>query len=242
MARVFLSAMPERYLLANEPPRILADATLAARGVRDGACVQVIVVREPYVELGVVAEDAPGLLARIAAALSAARLKVIAAQVYSWLDDEGCSRVLDVFWVQAGTNAEAVVRMVPRVEGELRRLLNGEVEPEELVQKTNSDPAWVRPAPPVPSHVKIDNRGASRHTILEVVTKDRRDLLFWLANSITAEGLTIELAKINTDGDSVADVFYVSDPAGGKVLDPVKLEALQARLLAKVAELEGGAR
>ena len=80
----FLASMPERYLLANAPESIAAHAGVALD--RGGATVHAAIVpsRHPeFAEVCVVAEDRPGLLARIAAAITAGRLEVLAAQVYS---------------------------------------------------------------------------------------------------------------------------------------------------------------
>ncbi len=62
--------------------------------------------------------------------------------------------------------------------------------------------------------------------------------MFWLANTLQHLGLQISLAKINTEGTQVADVFYVTDESKGKVTDPVRVEQIKTRLLSIVAELE----
>jgi [protein-PII] uridylyltransferase len=80
--------------------------------------------------------------------------------------------------------------------------------------------------------VNIDNRGATRGTVLEVITRDRPGLLFELAHTIQRVGLVISLAKINTEGHQVADVFYVTEPDGTKVTDPSRLEQLETQIRA----------
>ena len=74
--------------------------------------------------------------------------------------------------------------------------------------------------------------------MLEVTTRDRPGLLFWLANTLQEAGLTISLAKINTEGTSVADVFYVTDASGAKLIDPARIEDVKRRILSTIAELE----
>jgi [protein-PII] uridylyltransferase len=61
--------------------------------------------------------------------------------------------------------------------------------------------------------------------------------LFWLANTLQEAGLTIGLAKINTEGTSVADVFYVTDATGAKVNDPERIEDVKSRILSTLAEI-----
>jgi [protein-PII] uridylyltransferase len=38
------------------------------------------------------------------------------------------------------------------------------------------------------------------------------------------------VAKISTNVDQVADVFYVTDQQGGKIVDPARLEAIREAL------------
>ncbi|MBM4363205.1 MAG: HD domain-containing protein, partial [Deltaproteobacteria bacterium] len=235
----FLDAMPERYLYANDPSAVLAHAELAAAALAAPAMLRVLSVSEPYAQICVVAEDRPGLLARIAAALGHGRLKVFSAQVYSWVGPDGRTRALDLFWVRSGEEAAEVVRLAPALERDLLRLVRGEVDPVELVTGERAPPRWsLRPTPPVATRVNVDNRSATNHTVVEVITRDRRGLLFWLATTIQYAGLSISLAKINTEGERVADVFYVSDPQGGKVLDGERLDALSQSILSTIARLE----
>jgi [protein-PII] uridylyltransferase len=83
----------------------------------------------------------------------------------------------------------------------------------------------------------VDHR-ATAHTVLEVTTRDRPGLLFWLSNTLQEAGLAISLAKINTEGTRVADVFYVTDTSGAKLEEPARIEELKRRILSTIAELE----
>jgi [protein-PII] uridylyltransferase len=90
----------------------------------------------------------------------------------------------------------------------------------------------------VQSEVVIDNRCATRDTVIEVTTRDQLGLLFWLSHALQSLGLQISLAKINTEGTQVADVFYVTDETGSKVTDPERIEAIKSRILSTVSRLE----
>jgi [protein-PII] uridylyltransferase len=235
----FLKTMPERYLFANPVERIASHLQFAYASESQAAKVQVLSVREPYVELAVSAADAPGLLAKICATFSVARIKVVSAQVYSWAHADGQKRVLDIFWVRSGVDSSLVVAAATRVQVELLRLINGEVKAEDLVASRGQEMRWSqRAAPRVETRINFDARSATSHTILEVITRDRRDSLYRLSNAISSSGLTIDLAKINTEGDRVADVFYVSMPEGGKVTDQARLDELYNRLVSTMAEIE----
>jgi [protein-PII] uridylyltransferase len=175
----------------------------------------------------------------ITATLAAARFKVISAQVYSWVDSFGRTRALDLFWVRSGETTDAVTGSMQRLDRDFNRLLSMELSPSELVtggarRSRLSD----RPTPKVPTEVNIDNRSATDHSVIEVTTKDQQGLLFWLANTLQHLDLQVSLAKINTEGTQVADVFYVTDTSGAKVTAPERIEEIKARILSNIAHLE----
>jgi [protein-PII] uridylyltransferase len=237
--RHFLSGLPERYLHANEPQDVIEHALFAERAQTHGSSVRTMSQQEPYLELWVVADDRPGLLALIAAALCRAKLKVLSAQVYSWIGQDGRSRSLDIFWVKSPKDASFAAELVPSVQRDLQLLLSGSLDPIELVRNGSSRTRWSsRPTPKVSAKVNLDNSSATNHTIVEVISRDRPALLFWLSSTLEQAELSIWFAKINTEGQRVADVFYVSNKSGGKILDPARLEDLEKRLLSTVARLE----
>lgn len=232
-----LQAFPERYIFANEPEWIAHQLRFIIDAADDLVRITVLSEEDPYIEVCVVADDRLGLLSLIAASFAANHLKVIGAQIYSFRDTRGRHRILDMFWVRGGTSAETGRKAIPRVERDLRRLLQGELSPMELIKRPASR-LGERPAPDVPTRVSVDNRAATDQTVVEVVTRDRPALLFRLARAINLNGFTIELAKINTEGSRVADVFYVTDEGGTKVTESSRIEELKNRILASIEELE----
>lgn len=238
-ANAFLHALPRRYVVANVSEDIASHARLASAGHGKPAHIEVINRDDPYVEICVVANDRPGLLALIAASLAASRVRVVGAQVYSWFAPEGEGRALDMFWIAGGSSAEDAIAMVPRVERDLSALVRGEAEASSLVPSAPPSRWGERPSPAVPTRVVIDNRASANHTVIEVLARDRIALLFWLAHTIERAGLTIALAKINTEGTRVADVFYVCDENGSKVSDSDRIEVLRRQLISAVDRVEG---
>ncbi len=215
-----LATMPERYLLANWPESIVQHARVVAERGSRAAHVARVTSRHPEAaELCVVADDRPGLLASIAAAITASRLEVLAAQVYSRTVGDK-SEAVDVFWVRdrdGGT--EGVEFAMPRLARDLEDVCSGRVTAEELLQsRTGSTSPWrERPSPAVPTEILLDDRASPRHTVVEVFAKDRPGLLFTLSHALHELGLSIALSKINTEGARVADVFYVGELDGSKV-------------------------
>ncbi len=227
-----LASMPERYLLANAPESIVHHARVVNERADRVAHVGRVPSRHTEAaELCVVADDRPGLLARIAAAITANRLEVLAAQVYSrQCRDKGSSdagqglesrvEAVDLFWVRdrdGGT--EGIDRALPRLARDLEDVCSGRVDPAQLLRaRVGSASPWrSRPSPAVATEVLFDDRASPRHTVVEVFAKDGPGLLYRLARALHELGLSIALSKINTEGMRVADVFYVSELDGTKV-------------------------
>ena len=234
-----LASLPERYLMANRPESILQHAVaVAARGSRPVLVVPVPSRHPEAAELCIVAEDRPGLLESIAAALTANRLEVLSAEVYS--HPVGAEReALDLFWVRdrdGGT--EGVDEALPRLARDLEDVCSGRVTASELLRiRTGSLSPWRdRPSPDVPTEVLFDNRASPRHTIVEVYAKDRRGLLHRLARTLYELRLSITLSKINTEGARVADVFYVTELDGSKVPPGARHQQIHDALVKAVDE------
>jgi [protein-PII] uridylyltransferase len=215
-----LSSLPERYLLANPPQSIVEHGRAVRERARRAAHVVRVPSRHPgAAELCVVADDRPGLLASIAAALTANRLEVLTAEVYS--HPVGAEKeALDLFWVRdrdGGT--DGVEGSLARLSSDLENVCSGRVLPADLLRaRVGSRSPWSeRRSPAVQTEVLFDNRASPRHTVVEVYAKDRPGLLYTLAHALHELGLSIALSKINTEGARVADVFYVRELDGSKV-------------------------
>ncbi|MGF1467007.1 MAG: [protein-PII] uridylyltransferase [Sandaracinaceae bacterium] len=244
--RAFLEGMPDRYFVSNPEEAIRAHAQAAAEPREDA--VQVVLRPVPSTEgaeLVVRADDRPGLLADVAAVLSAHRLSVVEAQVYTWTRPRGPAEAFDIFHVRRAQRPSRGPVVDParlrRVEDDLRSLVNGDGAASALQGRLRPSPTWARRrSPEVPTEIRIDNEASPTFTVVDVLTRDRPFLLHTVAQALRDEGLTIGLAKVNTEGESVADVFYVQDEAGRKVLDRSRLKSLRALIGDAIAGLERG--
>ncbi|HTV21131.1 MAG TPA: [protein-PII] uridylyltransferase [Polyangiaceae bacterium] len=235
----FVSGLPERYFYANDPDAILEHA-LFARGAQSRvASIRQAAVSHPYFELWVVADDRPGLLAMITATLSHSKLKVRSAQVYSWIGQDGRSRSLDIFWVRGPEDQERAVRLLPRLARDLEKAIEHPVPPEELERLALSGTrSSVARRAQLPTEVNVDNESASNYTVIEVITRDRPGLLFVLSHALQQLGLSIWFAKINTEGDRVIDVFYVSDAARKKLVISAEIGRVRSAIVGAVERLD----
>jgi [protein-PII] uridylyltransferase len=236
----FVTTMPDRYLLANDAEAVVAHARVALERGDKTVHAAVVPSRHPEcVEICVVAADSPGLLSRIAAALTSARLEVLAAQIYSRARSAGGVEAVDLFWVRDKADApDAVARAMPRLARDLDEVCSARVSPEALLRERvgGASPWRERPSPAIQPEVVVDDRASPRHTVVEVFAKDRPGLLYTLAHALHELGLSIALSKINTEGTKVADVFYVNELDGSKVSGADRVRAIREALLAALGE------
>ena len=80
-------------------------------------------------------------------------------------------------------------------------------------------------------------------TILDVLTQDRPGLLHIIADALHRTGVSIEVARIATEGNRATDAFYLrdlADPRRGKIVDPPRRAALVEAVQTAIASLAGG--
>jgi [protein-PII] uridylyltransferase len=241
----YLASMPDGYLLSNGPAEIACHARVALRG-RDAMVTAAMMPsrRAEVVELCVVTgdrfcdplcvvtPDRPGLLASISAAIAANGFDVHAAQVHSRRLPDGTVQAVDLFWITDRLQAaDGFDDALEKLERDLKNVITGSVSPEDLMKTRSSGRTSERPAPVVSTSVALDNALSASHTVVEVVTRDRPGLLFTLSRAFHALGLTIGVAKINTEGTRVIDVFYVTDLDGKKLVEPSRMGQVREELL-----------
>jgi [protein-PII] uridylyltransferase len=190
-------------------------------------------------ELAIVAPDAPGVLATIAGALSANRVDVLGA-VLGHVELPGGRLVTDVFYVRdlkgaAIPDDDARWR---RLGGDLRQLLGGPPDPAKvaalIAQRRPRSGMPRRVTPGVATEIRIHD-DSTYATIVEVSTRDRVGVLYAITQTLADLGLDISLAKVSTEGEKVADVFYVTR-GGRRITEDGDRATLLARLRAAVEE------
>ena len=83
----------------------------------------------------------------------------------------------------------------------------------------------------LPNAVRIDNELSSECTVVEVITVDRRGLLYRLARALHDLGLVIQFSKIGTYLDQVVDVFYVTERDGQKAHADERIAEIRGALM-----------
>ncbi len=166
------------------------------------------------------APDKPELFAQICAELGMLDLSINDARIYSGTD----GNTLDTFFVlQADGNP------IPGDENTLegiRRVLQQALEQGHKRSISRRTPRQLKSfrMPTETSLYQDANRGWS---VLEVATPDRPGLLARIGEVFVEHHIGLQAAKIQTLGERVEDVFFITDEDGGMIADTSRLDALQ---------------
>jgi [protein-PII] uridylyltransferase len=225
--RLFIGLTPRQ---AARHVRLIASAQLEQPAV--GLEVHCFPMKG-HSELSVVAPDEPGVLAAIAGALTANRVDVLGA-VLGHVELTDRRLVTDTFFVR-DLKGEAIAdddARWQRLASDLRELLDGEPDPgavATLIQRRRPKSGMPkRVTPGVLTEIRLHD-DSTQATIIEVFTRDRVGVLYAITQTLADLGLDISLAKVSTEGEKVADVFYVTR-AGKRITDVDERTALVSRL------------
>ena len=238
----FIDEMPARYFLANPVDVVRRHARISRDRMEGIATVRVGPgPSEDVEEIVVVSGDRSGLLADLTAVFAAHDLSILTAQLYTRRRKSG-DEVFDVFWVKIGDDTPLPARLAEALREDIIHRLTNRVSAQDLIARQSTPPPWsIRPGPEVATHISVDNNASARYTVLDVFTRDRAGLLHEIARTLHELDLTIALAKVNTEGQSVADVFYVSDEDGKKIHDADRMKRLQRVLYDRILALHARA-
>jgi [protein-PII] uridylyltransferase len=225
----FLDGFPERYVLTRTPEQVRTQFKMAQRFAEDP--VQLEFRYSPTVsELTLVTRDRPQLFATVAGALAAWGMNIVTADAFSnrqWVVVD-TFRFTDSFRTleMNASEHEAFVKSVHDV-------MTGAVSLEKLLSGRRRGRRKA-PLVEVETRVEFDDEASSHSTLLEVVTQDTTGLLRALSLTLAAHGCNIEVALVDTEGETAIDVFYLTRN-GGK-LDKDEERVLRRALMQAIGE------
>ncbi len=201
-----LETLPRSYLSSTHLPDIVDDVRLLlqapARGqlryrVDDGT--------EPEeTALTICVADRPGALARTAGVLAMHRLSVLRAQAFSTSGGVALERFIvgrgPHSWDEIANDLEAVFSGRLALEARLDRKI-----------RDYEAGAVIEP------DVRVLQEASEHSTVIEVRTSDAIGLLYGITAALGELDLDIHVAKIDTLGERVVDVFYVRTGWGTKL-------------------------
>ncbi|MFM7069792.1 MAG: cation:proton antiporter [Actinomycetes bacterium] len=188
-----INKAPRTLIASLEPEQLVRDLHLLADGPPRPGVYRVGVESDGTGwRVSVAGGDQPGLLARIARALSTLELEVLRATVAGFSDR--C--VLDVFWV---TGAQR-----PDPDAIAAEILNAFGTP-------------LTPSRQQPLHATLDNDVSPWFTVCTITTADRPGLLADLTSTMCIDGVVIHGARLSVHDGTVVDRFDLSDRRGRKL-------------------------
>jgi [protein-PII] uridylyltransferase len=231
----FFSIMSPRYLLATPPPVIVRHVDLWDRFITEPIVFETRVLeKEGLNEVTLLTWEHRSLFPKMTGLFAAHNINILGAQLN--LSSRG--HALQIFQVN---DPEGKIISDPekwaRVERDLRAVLPGQVKIETLVDEKFRPSLFKKKAARVlPSKVEIDNDISAYYTVIDIFTSDRLGLLYQIGSVLSALGLYVDVSKISTKVDQVADTFYVKDIFGHKITSEGRLKKIHDILEQVVSE------
>jgi [protein-PII] uridylyltransferase len=232
----FLDTMPMRYREIYDVAAAREHAAIVSR--RAGAATHAEIWRRlprGSAVLCVVADDQPGLLSFISAALVVHGMDVESAQAYTRV---GVGEAVDFFWIRRERGAPSPIldADVARIRLVLRGLVTGALTIDGVAASANIECA----APPgVATHVRFDGTSASGLSVLTVETHDRPGLLLAITRALHRARVQIVASEATSQQGRVTDRFTIVE-LDGAPLRANRRGVLQIEVLSAIDALAQG--
>jgi len=228
--------MPPNYLIETNPRAIGRHIALygtlrpaGAKGFESAFCLEA--EAEPSsgtCEVTFLARDRAGLFSDVAGVMALNNLNILSARIYTWRD----GTAVDIFTVTPPLDPIRTEEIWERIKSDLAETFQGRLSlSERLQQKAKPTLLSRKKILTRQTQVSVDNQSSDFFTLIEVFTDDRIGLLYRITHALFMLGIDIRIAKIATKADQVADVFYVLDLEGQKVLEKESVEKIRTTLL-----------
>jgi [protein-PII] uridylyltransferase len=223
-----MEILPDDYLLSFSPENVVQHIE-HRRELRNSPILVFPERRDDCWTILIMANDQPGLLAKICAILALHNLQILSAQIFTWPD----GTVVDSFDVSSLVEEEYANQDWNAFRAEMERAMNQRVGLEHRLSRKPLPIGQARHTPKTRRSAQaiIDNDTSERFSIVEVYADDRAGLLYDITKTLSDFGINIYRAKIGTRADQVVDVFYVLDGTGNKITDGVLQEEIRQSLL-----------
>lgn len=241
--------MPTSYREAFGGEDVEAHAGIVAR--RSGSATRVEIWKaaraeraeraERAVGVCIVADDRPGLLSQISAALVALEIDVVSAHAYCRTRPDGAREAIDLLWLRRVAGGSGAVRATGGVIGERDVVAIGEMV-DGLVRGSATFDASVRLARRVRSatestRVLFDDGTGDGTMVLTVEATDRPGLLLVVTKAIFRAEFQIIGLRATSNGGRAVDRFHLAE-LDGRPLVQARLLSLQVEIFAALEDGE----
>lgn len=232
--RSFAASLPESYRGNFDASAIAAHARIARE--RESAPANIGAFfsnRVPGAAICVVADDRPGLLATISAALVLCGLDVIEAEAYTRRVRGEHDEAVDIFWVRHEDPADHRLRLSHEEILQLCQTLIGLMDGK--LDRKRADPSARGALTPAAKEtvVRFIEGEDGMFATLEVETFDRSGLLLSLSQALFAQRVQIVGSQVKTRGGRVFDRFHIVELDNKPISSPRRLE-IQVAILSAI--------
>src|SRR5215475_4512453 len=224
----FLEGFPRRYLAVHSAAEIAEHLSLfqnlhtepVQTGLRHAG---------PTFTLTLMTADRPALFATIAGVLAGWGMNIIKADAFA----NAAGTVVDTFhFADWHRTLELNPTEIDRFRRSLVDVVNGKAPLQPLLQGRDRASRERPPKVAIETKFGFDDNSSEHSTLLEIVAQDRPGLLYDIGSTLARLWCNIEVALIDTEGQKVIDVFYLTEQ--GKKLGADKQAALFEALRSKL--------
>lgn len=235
--RVQAEAVVSHIQLVHKLEKQLADEVKRLGEKRAGRGLVVLEARPLEAEsvwtLTLAARNQPGLFASIAGVLSLHGLNIFSSDVFVWSDGS----VIALFNVTPPPDPLYAEEIWAKIKGALKFAMTGKLSLDYRLDRKRSSMLADGHNGPGAVTVNVDNESTDFHTVVEVLAWDRPGLLYEIAHTLQHLQIDVQMAKVATHKDQVADYFYVRDADGQKLEDQGQIHEMRQALLHKLTRM-----